>query len=148
MDKKYHFKLNDHKYSWSEKEISGENLLLHVGLTPTENYELLLKLSKREFEPIQLNEIIHLDDPGVEQLLAKPYKSFSIIVDDEPIILGVCFITPKEILVKAGYDPEKFYLKQIIGNKDITYKEDPEHRISVKNGMKFSTCKIGAVTVS
>lgn len=148
MNKFYSFILNGHKYDSPKEIIKGKEILEIAELEPVESYELLLRVSKNEFEPIQLDEEVDLSKPGKERFDARPYKKIEVSVDDEPVFFEECFTTPTKILIKAGYDPKGFYLKQIIRNKEISYKNDPDHRIALRNKMVFSTCKIGPVTVS
>jgi hypothetical protein len=89
-----------------------------------------------------------LKNRGVEAFQVKPYPHVSIEVDDEKYHVTEVLMTPKEIMLLAGLDPQKHYLKQIIGHTDITYKNDPEHVIGIVDCMKFSSCKIANTTVS
>ena len=57
-------------------------------------------------------------------------------------------MTPNEILTAAGKNANGFYLKQIRGHKEVSYKNDREHKIAIKNGLKFSSCKLEPTTVS
>ncbi len=144
---KFELKLNGQVFQ-ANKVITGREILENAGLTPAEDYELLLKIDKKEFEPIQLGEHVDLSTPGIEAFRAQPYKSFTVFVDDEPVELNECFMTPSEILHKSGKDPGGLYLKQIKGHREITYKNDPNHKVAIRNKMVFSTCKLEPTTVS
>ena len=141
------FKLNGQVFE-AKKVITGREILDIADLAPVEDYELLLKIDRREFEPIQLGESVDLSTPGIEGFRAQPYKSFTVYVDDEPVELDECFMTPVEILEKSGKEPGGFYLKQIKGHREITYKKDPNHKIAIRNKLVFSTCKLEPTTVS
>ena len=148
MTEKFAFKLNGHLYNWPSKIITGQEILDSAGLTPSGDYELLIKLSKREFEPVSLTERIDLSDPGVEKFHASAYKKIKVFVDDEPVEFEDCFTNPTEVLKEAGFDPQQYYLKLIRGNKEISYKNDTDQKIGLRNGLRFSTCKLGPATVS
>ena len=143
----FRFKLNGQIFE-AKKVITGREILEIAELEPVEDYELLLKIDKKEFEPIQLGESVDLSTPGIEAFRAQPYKSFTVYVDDEPVELNECFMTPEEILHESGKEPGGFYLKQIKGHREITYKKDPNHKIAIRNKMVFSTCKLEPTTVS
>ncbi|MEQ8882651.1 MAG: multiubiquitin domain-containing protein [Cytophagales bacterium] len=143
----FRFKLNGQVFE-AKKVITGREILEIAELEPAEDYELLLKIDQKEFEPIQLGESVDLSTPGIEAFRAQPYKSFIVYVDDEPVIVDECFMTPVEILQQSGKEPGGFYLKQIRGHREITYKKDPNHKVAIRNKMIFSTCKLEPTTVS
>lgn len=142
-----HFKLNGQVFE-AKKVLTGREILEIAELEPAEDYELLLKIDKKEFEPIQLGESVDLSTPGIEAFKAQPYKSFSVFVDDEPVEINECFMTPVDILQESGKEPGGYYLKQIRGHREVTYKNDPNHKIPIRNKMVFSTCKLEPTTVS
>lgn len=57
-------------------------------------------------------------------------------------------LTARQILVNAGIDPESNYLVQIVGKKQIPYKDDPDEIIKIKDGMKFISISTGPTPVS
>lgn len=141
-------RINGKKFEFTDTHITGEQLLQLVQLHPANDYEVLLKINNKELEPIQLDESVDLTNPEIETFIIKPYQTISIEVDDETYPVNELFMTPEEIMTVAGLDPKGYYLKQIIGHQDITYKNDPKHRIGIVNGLKFSSCKIASTTVS
>lgn len=147
---KFIFKVNRQKFESVNAIITGKEILEIASLLPVEDYELLLliKVNEKGFEPVQLDEKIDLKGAGIEGFFAKPYKKLIIYVDDEPLEVDECFMTPNEILTTAGKDANGFYLKQISGHKEVSYKNDREHKIAIKNGLKFSSCKLEPTTVS
>lgn len=146
--KKFSFKLNNKKYSSSEQCQTGEEILEIVGLTPPEDYELFLKIGGREFEPVQLNEKVDLSQPGLEKFKVKRRFEIPYCLDDEFYSTYECLVTPLQLLQANGYDPQKFYLKQLDGHIEINYKDDLEHEISLRPNMKFITCKKSPTPVS
>lgn len=60
-----------------------------------------------------------LSTPGIEAFRAQPYKSFIVHVDDEPVELNECFMTPVEILQESGKESGGYYQKQVKGHKAI-----------------------------
>jgi len=142
------YKVNREKFETVDAIITGKEILENANLLPVEDYELLIKVNERGFEPVQLDEKIDLKGARIEGLFAKPYKKLIIYVDDEPVEVDECFMSPNEILTAAGKDANGFYLKQISGHKEVSYKNDREHKIAIKNGLKFSSCKLEPTTVS
>ncbi len=142
------FRLNKQKFESENPTITGRQILITGGLEPVEDFELLKKINEAGFEPIQLDEVVDLKEAGIEGFFAKPYKKLIIYVDDEPIEVEECFMTPDEILECSGKNPNGFYLKQISGHREIDYKKDRQHKVAIRNGLKFSTCKLEPTTVS
>lgn len=140
--------INGKIYKFDKPKITGEELLDLIGLHNSADYEILMKLTDCEYEPIELKEKVDVSKPGIEAFSIKPYREIRIEVDDEFYPVTEILMTPKEIMVLAGLDSEKFYLKQIIGHTDITYKNDSSHVIGIIDCMKFSSCKIANTTVS
>lgn len=145
---KYDLIINGHKFQSEKQFVTGKEILELAGLSPDDQFEILMKLSGREFEPVELDETKDLSQPGIERFEVNPIKKLTIFLDDEEIPVPKCFMTPVEILALKGYKPEDYYLKQILGHKEITYKDDENHVIAIVCGMKFSTCKKGPTGVS
>ena len=57
-------------------------------------------------------------------------------------------MTPREILDLAGFDPSKFYLIQIEGDHEVSYKDRPDEVIHMHDKMTFITAKLGPTPVS
>ena len=145
---KFIFRVNRQKFESVNAIITGKEILEKADLLPVEDYELLIKVNEKGFEPVQLDEKIDLKGAGIEGFFAKPYRKLIIYVDDEPIEVDECFMTPNEILTASGKDANGFYLKQISGHREVSYKNDREHKVAIKNGLKFSSCKLEPTTVS
>ncbi|MFI5451358.1 multiubiquitin domain-containing protein [Pedobacter sp. UC225_61] len=140
--------VNERTFKFDAPSITGKQLLVLVGLPHSVDYEVLYKLSKKEFEPVQLDEEIDLTNPEIETFFIKPLPSTKIEVDDETYPVALLFMTPKEILVLAGINADNHYLKQILEHKEITYKNDMDYVIAIVNKMKFVSCKLSPTTVS
>ena len=69
-------------------------------------------------------------------------------VDDEPQTTNQKTLTPAQIMSSAGIDPKTNYLEQIIGHDFISYKDNPDQSIEMKNGMRFIAKQIGPMPVS
>jgi hypothetical protein len=136
------YKLNGKNYQSENSKINGRKILENADLIPVEDYELLKKINQKGFEPIQLNEVVDLKSPGIEGFIAKPYKVLNIYVDEVKIEVDECFKTPDEILTMAGKNPEEYFLKQLKGQIEIGYKNDRDHKVAIKNGAKFISCKL------
>ena len=144
------FKLNGREFSSTDPIVSGQDILNIAGFDPDEQYEILLKIGDHKFEPVQLNEEVDLSQPGKEKFQVKAIKQLKIIVDGDDVFIDECFMTPNEIIQKVGLKPSEYYLKQIKGQNEITYKsdEDATSDLRIRNNMKFTTCKKAGTTVS
>ena len=73
------YKVNREKFETVNAIITGKEILKNANLLPVEDYELLIKVNEKGFEPVQLDEEIDLKGAGIEGFFAKPYK---ILVND------------------------------------------------------------------
>ena len=70
-------------------------------------------------------------------------------IDDEPESTLAERLTPTQIMSDAGIDPKTNYLEQLLpDHKTISYKDNPDVEIDMKNGMRFITKPIGPMPVS
>src|ERR1700761_7988766 len=97
--------INGKSYRSEKPIINGKHILVLIGLQHSTDYEILMKLTDREFEPIELDEEVDLAKPGIEEFKVRPYPHVSIEVDDEEYPVTEVLMTPKEIMVLAGLDP-------------------------------------------
>ena len=142
-------RINGKEFNWAHPSILGRQVLEVAGFEPAADYEIFIKLTEKELQPVELDESIDLTKPGIETFIVRPYHEFTIFIDDEPYKTHEVFMTPRQILKDLRkLDPNKFYLKQILGHKEISYKNDPDHEIAIRNHMRFSTCKIDSTPVS
>jgi len=66
----YLFKVNDKSLSWSERFITGRQVLEAAGLTPPDNYSLRMKRAGGTPERVELGTRIDLRMPGIEKFRA------------------------------------------------------------------------------
>ncbi|MDG3582479.1 MULTISPECIES: multiubiquitin domain-containing protein [Flavobacteriaceae] len=144
----FSLRVNRKKYESENSTITGKEILIIAGCEPVEDFELLKKINEAGFEPVQLDEVIDLKEPGIEGFKAKLFKKLTIYVDDEPLDVDEFIMTPNEIIEETGKNSEGFYLKQIDGHKEIGYKNDRDYQIRIEKGQKFITCKLAPTTVS
>lgn len=135
----FEFRVNNEKYEVASHSILGGEILKTAGLEPPEDFELLIKVNEKGFEPVQLDELIDLREPGIEGFQAKPYRKILINVDDQSLEIEELFSTPREILSLTDKDSEEYYLVQTTGDREITYENDQDHRMTIRNGQTFIT---------
>lgn len=76
-------------------------------------------------------------------------EKFDYIVDDEPQSTDEKFLTPTQILTNAGIVATTHYLKQVKkGEESVSYENQPDTQIPMKNHMKFISVRKGPTTVS
>jgi hypothetical protein len=144
----FKFKVNKKQLSSDNKIISGSEILKIAGFEPEEEFDLYKKIQGHEYEPIQLDENVDLEEPGIERFRVSVRKAIKFEVDDEVYQTEEIELTPIDIFKIIGLDSSKFYLKQIKGHMDITYKNDEHKIINMLGHLKFITCKREAATVS
>jgi len=141
------FKLNDKLFESENSKITGKEILLKAGLTPVEDFELLIKVNENGCEPIELTEVTDLRAPGLEGFYSKPYEKITIFVDNVAIEVQESFLTPNKILALAGKVVKDFYLLQQDGEIEIGYKNDREHKVAIKNGAKFISYEVEIIDI-
>jgi hypothetical protein len=76
------------------------------------------------------------------------HPMFNYTVDDEPYTTGEHILTPRQILSKAGLSADNYYLVQIKGHEQESYKDRQDVDIHMHNNMKFISVFIGETPVS
>ena len=104
----YNFKVNGKLLSSDNKIISGSEILKIAGFEPEEDFDLYKKMQGHEYEPIQLDENVDLEEPGVEKFKVSVRKSIKFDVDDEEYETNELELTPIEIFKIIGLDSSKF----------------------------------------
>ena len=69
-------------------------------------------------------------------------------VNDEQQTTTEEILTPVQIMTSAGVDPQTSHLEQLHGHEKISYKDNPNEQIEMKNGMRFITVFDGPTPVS
>ncbi|MBI2417417.1 MAG: multiubiquitin domain-containing protein [Ignavibacteriales bacterium] len=144
----YKFILNGKEYSHDTAKISGKEILNLGEVSPADEYDLLKKIQGKEYEPILLDEIVDLSDPGIEHFVAEKRKELMYSFDDEKYYTMNTVLTPVQILQIHGLNPEHYYLKQLMKHREITYKNDLEKQIDMIGEPEFISCKNEPTTVS
>jgi len=140
--------VNGREFVHDSPEITGKQLLELIGIKHSPDYEILEKTGEHEFSPVELERPVKLNAEKAISFIIKPYPEAEMYVNDEPYPFTEIFMTPSEIMTVADLSDKDFYLKQIIGHEDITYKDDNGHIIPMHDKIKFVTCKIANTTVS
>lgn len=73
---------------------------------------------------------------------------FHYTVDDEPQSTSEHSLTPREIMMKAGINPDQNYLVEIKGRERESFKDTPDKPIQMHEDQKFVTVFVGSVPVS
>lgn len=74
--------------------------------------------------------------------------TFQFTVDDEPYSTQEHTLTASQILQIAAIDPANYYLVEIHGNHQESYKEKPNEPIHMHQHAKFVSVFMGATPVS
>ena len=70
--KKYKIRIDKVKYTVSESEMTGKQLLELAGKNPVEEYAIYQKLKGGKTVRIELNDIADFTSPGVERFVTLP----------------------------------------------------------------------------
>ncbi len=144
----YKFTVNNKVLTSEKNLINGREILEKAGFFPVDQFDLYKKIQGHEFEPIQESEQVDLAEPGIERFKVIHRKSLTFIVDDEPYPTSETELTPLEIFQILKKSPTSYYLKQILGHMEITYKDDETKSIDMIGDLLFITCKREPATVS
>jgi hypothetical protein len=87
----------------------------------------------------------HKEDVGKK---SDEHPVFQYTVDDEPQTTNAHVLTPKEILARADLNPTTYYLVQIKGNEQVSYKDRYDEQIHMHQHMTFISVFIGETPVS
>jgi len=68
-------------------------------------------------------------------------------IDDEPESSLAKVLTPVQVMSDAGIDPQTNYLEQI-HPEVVSYKDKPDEKIELTEGMRFITKPTGPMPVS
>lgn len=80
--------------------------------------------------------------------MKEPHKEIEYTVNGKIQETDQKELTARQILVNAQVDPESNYLVEIVGKKQISYKDNPDDILKMKKGMKFITISTGPTPVS
>lgn len=73
---------------------------------------------------------------------------FKYKVDDEVYTTDRKEMTPNDILVNAKFNPSQVYLIELEGEKETSFKDDPNKILHMHEGMEFITANRGELPVS
>ncbi len=73
---------------------------------------------------------------------------FHYTVDDEQQTTSQHVLTPRDILINVGLNPTTYYLVQIKGNEQESYKDKYDEQIQMHQDMTFISVYIGDTPVS
>ena len=137
----------DHESQRTESaELSAHEILRLASINPDEYYLVEVKGADRISFKDNPDQKIHLHD-GM-QFLSVSFGKIHYWVDDERQETEQEELTPVQIMEHAKIDPKNHYLVQIKGKERISYKDDPNQKIRMRNGMKFVSVSTGPTPVS
>lgn len=148
--KKYLIRIDDEKYEVHKSELSGREILEIAHKKPIECYLLFQKIKGHEhLKKIELDEEVDLKKPGIERFETKQFEGVrKYYLDDEPYTTAEKQLTSRQILIKANLNPEDFYIKEIVGDEQISYKDKLDVPIDICPETRFVSINIGPMPVS
>jgi len=140
-EKTYKVKIDEKDFVFDHHIVSGQEVLEKANKTPVECYSLYIKLKHCDVDLIKPHDKVDLSEGGIEHFVTKPPVVFHYTVNSEPETTDESSLTPKQIMVFAGINPEKQYLVQLNNDGSETlYAYEPEVEIKMLcPKMKFVT---------
>ena len=148
--KKYRISIDGEKYVVNSDTLTGREILEIAKKIPPACFILYQKL-KGHKDPIkiQLDEIVDLTKPGIERFTTKEHTGITTYyLDGTAYTTTEKTLTPVQILTNGGLDINNYYLKQIVGDEQISYKDKPNESLRICPGSKFISVFKGATEVS
>jgi Prokaryotic E2 family E/Multiubiquitin len=127
------------KYYFNESQVVGRQILIKAGKTPVECFSLYRRLRGCDFTKIDLDEVVNLKDPEIENFMTKTAEVVNYVINNEPEMTDQKKLTATKILELAGIDAEEFYLVQVKEDgSEVVYAYNPQDLIIMHwVGMKF-----------
>lgn len=137
----YKINIDGNIFEFAVPEVTREQILNKAGKSPAACFSLYQKLEGCDFELVRPDEVVDLTQNGIERFTIKEPIVFNYLVDGEEESTDNSQHTPTEILQRAGINPNKRYLVQVVpGRPDISYAFQPTAIIKmVCKGMVFIT---------
>jgi len=148
---KWYQALVDHELVVFKKEkVTGREILIAAGKKPPECFTLYLQGKGCAPDRIPLDEVVDLIGRGVEIFYTAPPEVFFYDMDDEPETTDAKEMTPRQIMVAAGVDPNKHYLVQVNADgSQEKYKGRADEHIKMRcPKMKFFSVHDGPTPLS
>jgi len=147
----YRIRVGDQYYVFLKQFVTGDEILMKVGIHEIDCVWLYQKMRDCNFERVGLKDKVNLAHPGIEHFIIKPAEVFHYFVDDEPETTDQKEMTPTQILEAAGITPASdYYLIRIDreGNQE-SFIDRPDQPIRmVCPAIKFVSVFRGETPVS
>lgn len=144
-------RVDGNKFIFNKPEVTGQEILIKVGKTPTECFTVYQKFKGCDFERISLDEIVDLSRPGLERFTIKESEVSHYTLDEEKETTEQKTLSANQILENGGVTPvEDYYLMEIDSNgNEIPHKDNSNDPIEMKClGSKFVSIFRGSMPVS
>jgi hypothetical protein len=141
-----HYHVDHESQTTESEELTAREILRHANIDPEQYYLVELRGEERISFKDNPDQKIKLHD-GMH-FLSVSFGRIHYFVDDERQETDEEELTATEILDHAKIDPKNHYLVQIKGKERISYKDDPNKEIRMRNGMKFISVSTGPTPVS
>ena len=148
--KKFQLKIDDKVFISEKPELTRKDILQIADKTPACRFEVYVERNPhKQLTLLEDGQISDLTDPGIEKFITKFINEVSYDLSDESFKTTELTLTPNQILTKKfGSNAGQYYLKQIVGQTQVSYKEKPNEPITICPDSKFIYIFTGPMTVS
>lgn len=150
VGKRYQTLVDQELVIFDKERPTGREILKKAGKKPPECFTLYLQGKGCAPDRISLDEEVDLIGRGVEIFYTAPPEVFFYDMDDEPETTDSKELTPRQIMVAAGVDPNKHYLVQVNADgSQEKYKGRADEKIKMRcPRMKFFSVHDGPTPLS
>lgn len=121
-DRSFKFALNERRMPWGKSAISV--MALKTIMKTPDNEEFVLERKERPDKVLADDDVVALDDPGLERIYTRR-REWKLKVQDVVLTILTPTIVVKDALIKAGIDPSTGWTAA------IKYKDAPREAITL-----------------
>ena len=148
--KKYQLKIDIDVFTVDKPQVTRIDILELANKNPSCRFEVYQEINPhKQLVLLGDGQVADLSQPGIEKFVTKFLTEVTYHLSDEPFTTAELVLTPDQILTKKfGDNANQYYLKQIVGQSQISYEGKPNQPITMCPDLRFIAIFTGAMTVS
>ena len=144
---KYIYFLNQEQFESANYKITGKEIL-NAANFESNNVELRIKINESGYEPVTLEEVIDLREPGRETFVTvNRLDHKTIFIDGMPHTVKEDTLSANKIIALTGKKVKDYFLVQLEGEVEVSYKNDRGFEIGLKDNAQFITYELEIIDV-